>query len=120
MSLTYETFVKEMLDWFPFLSSECDSYMDEDEPLPYLAVGCVLNPWIEARLAEHDVANILRACQFLEIASTEGRSDARLAGLIRIEIGEWLPEVEERSLLLSHFGSETRILCSYHISRLPD
>ncbi|QNI32790.1 hypothetical protein H7849_01960 [Alloacidobacterium dinghuense] len=118
--MTYETFVKEMLNWLPILHDECMAYMDEDDPLPYVAVGCVLNPWLEACLEAHDVANIAKACEFLEVVSAEGKSDGRLDDLIGIEIGEWLPEIRERKLLLSHLGPETQRVCSYHISRLPE
>lgn len=105
--MTYETFVKEMLDRFPFLRKECLSYMDDDDPLPYVAIGAVLIPWLEVCLEAHDVENIVKACDLLEVAADEGRTDSRLNDLIAIEIGEWLPEVSERNLLLSNFGSNT-------------
>ncbi|MGC1299181.1 MAG: hypothetical protein WA869_29505 [Alloacidobacterium sp.] len=118
--MTYETFVKEMLDWFPSLRSECSAYMDDDDPLPYVAIGCVLNPWLETCLEARDVASLAKAGEFVEAAAAASRSDARLADLIGIEIGEWLPGVRERKLLLSYLGPETHKLCGYHISRLPD
>jgi hypothetical protein len=117
--MTYETFVKEMLDQFPFLREECLVYMDEDDALPYVAIGAVLIPWLMACLKARDVGNIVKVCEFLEVAAEEGRSDSRLDDLIAIEIGEWLPEVRERALLLSKFGSDTLRACSYHISRPP-
>jgi hypothetical protein len=117
--MTYETFVKEMLDRFPFLRRECLSYMDEENPLPYVAVGCVLIPWLKVCLEAQDIENILRACDFLEAAADEGRIDSRLDDLIAIEVGEWLPEVNEKNLLLSNFGPNTLRACSYHIGRLP-
>jgi hypothetical protein len=120
MSVTYETFVKEMLDRFPFLRDECVAYMDEDDPLPYVAIGCVLNPWLEVCLEAHDMANIAKAYVFLEAVAVDSRSDVRLDDLIGIEVGEWLQEIGDRKLLLSHFGPETQRVCSYHISRLPD
>jgi hypothetical protein len=117
--MTYGTFVKEMLDRFPFLRNECLSYMDDDDPLPYVAIGAVLIPWLKACLEARDVENIVKACDFLELAADAGRADSRLDDLIAIEIGEWLPEVSERNLLVSNFGSNTLRACSYHISRLP-
>jgi hypothetical protein len=120
MSVTYDTFVKEMLDRFPFLQAECNAYMDEDDPLPYVALGAVLIPWLEACLEARDVANIAKVCDFLEATAAEGSNNALLDDLIGIEIGEWLPGVGERNLLLSHFGPHTQRACSYHISRLPD
>jgi hypothetical protein len=117
--MTYETFVKEMIDWFPFLRKECLSYMDADDPLPYVAVGAVLIPWLKVCLEARDLENIVKACEFLEVAAYEGRTDPHLDDLIAIEIGEWLPEVSERNLLLSNFGPNTLRACSYHISRLP-
>jgi hypothetical protein len=116
--MTYDTFVKEMLDRFPFLRDECLSCMDDDDPLPYVAIGAVLIPWLRVCLETRDVANIVKACDFLEVAADAGRTDSRLDDLIGIEIGEWLPEVSERNLLLSNFGPNTLKACSYHISRL--
>jgi hypothetical protein len=118
--MTYETFVKEMLDQFPALGAQCYAYMDEEEPLPYVAIGCVLIPWLKSRLEAHDMANITKACGFLEVAAAEGKSDSRLDDLIGIEIGEWLPEAPERKLLLSYLGPNTQRTCSYHITRLSD
>ena len=117
--MTYETFVTEMLDRFPFLREECLVYMDDDDPLPYVAIGAVLIPWLRVCLEGRDVENIANACEFLEVAADAGRIDSRLDDLIGIEIGEWLPEVRERNLLLSNFGPSTLRACSYHISRLP-
>ena len=116
--MTFETFVEEMLARFPFLRTECSSYMDDNEPLAYVAFGCVLNPWLDSCLNARDIANITKACEFLEASAIDSRSDARLNDLIAVELGEWLPEVRERDLLLSYLGHETRRVCSYHISRL--
>ena len=118
--MTYETFVKEMLDNFPHLGTDCYGYMDEGDPLPYVAIGCVLIPWLERCLETQDANNITRACEFLEVTATEGLSDSRLDDLIGIEIGEWLSGVRERKLLLSYFGRNTWKACSYHIARLSD
>lgn len=38
-----------------------------------------------------------------DIAAT-GRNNSSLDKLIAVEIGEWLPELRERKLLLSHLG----------------
>ena len=117
--MTYDMFVQEMLAWFPFLRAKCMAYMDEDEPLASIALGCVFNPWLEESLNAGDVANVTKACKFLEHALVEGKSDDRIENLIAIEIGEWLPEVKKNKLLLSNLGPETLSACSYHISRLP-
>jgi hypothetical protein len=109
----------EMLDRLPFLRQECLSYMDDDDPLPYVAIGAVLIPWLKVCLEARDMESIAKACDFLEVAAHEGRTDLRLDNLISVEIGEWLPEVNERHLLLSNFGPSTLRACSYHISRLP-
>ncbi len=116
----YETFVQEMLDRFPELSGECHVYMDQREPLPYVALGCVLIPLLEDCLAARNTAEITKVCEFLERAALRAREDLRLAELIRIEIGEWLPEARERTLLLAHLGPNTKKVCSYHIDRLQD
>jgi hypothetical protein len=116
--MTYETFVKNMIEQFPFLKEECLVYMDDDDPLPYVAVGAVFIPWLEACLKAQDVSKVAKACDFIEVAAAEGQADSRLADLIGIEIGEWLPEVLDRHLLLSHFGPHTERACHYHIIRL--
>jgi len=118
--MTYDTFVKAMLDQFPFLREECLAYMDDDAPLPYVAIGAVFIPWLEVCLKAHDVVKVAEACDFLEAVADNGRADSRLDDLIRIEIGEWLPEVLERKLLLSHFGPHTQRACRYHLVRLPN
>ena len=118
--MTFETFVQEMLDRFPFLRAECMGYMDEDEPLAYIALGCVFNPWLKTSLEAQDIANVTQACEFLEFVLVEGKSDDRIDNLVAIEIGEWLPELREKDLLISHLGPETRRVCSYYISRLPE
>jgi hypothetical protein len=89
--MTFETFVKEMLARFPFLRAECSAYMDDDEPLAYVAFGCVLNPWLESCLEARDISNVIKVCEFLESSACDSRSDGRLNDLIAIELGEWLP-----------------------------
>ena len=42
--MTFETLVQDMLAQFPFLREECSAYMDDEEPLAYIAFGCVLTP----------------------------------------------------------------------------
>ena len=118
--MVYETFVEEMLNRFPALRAECYGYMDETEPLPYVAIGCVLIPWPEACLQTRDVEGIARVCDFLELTASESRSDLRFDDLIGIEIGEWLPEARERELLLSNLGPNTRRACRYRLDRLQD
>lgn len=117
--MTFETFVTEMLDHFPALGAACSAYMDEHESLAYVAVGCVLLPWLKTCLEAHDLANVIEVCRFLEVAAAEGQTDPLLDELIGVEIGEWLPEAPERKLLLSHFGPQTLRSCRYHIARLP-
>jgi hypothetical protein len=95
-------------------------YMDEDDPLAYIALGCVFNPWLKKSLEARDVANVAQACEFLEYVLIEGKNDKRIEDLVAIEIGESLPELREKKLLLSHLGPETRRVCSYHITRLPE
>ncbi len=77
--MTFETFVKEMLARFPFLQAECSTYMEEDEPLAYVAFGCVLNPWLASCLKARDIANVRKVCDFLEISAfaVEATSDWR-------------------------------------------
>jgi hypothetical protein len=116
--MTFETFVQDMLARFPFLREECSAYMDDEEPLAYIAFGCVLTPWLERCLETRDIANIIKICQFFEASAVDSRSDERLSDLIAIELGEWLPGLQESNLLLSHLGHETQRVCSYHISRL--
>ena len=116
--MTYETFVKEMLVRFPFLRAECSAYMTDDEPLPYVAFGCVLNPWLKSCLEARDTANVIKICEFRDASALDSRADARLNDLIAVELGEWLSEAPERDLLLLHLGHETRRVCRYHISRL--
>ena len=88
--------------------------------MPYVAIGAVFIPWLEVCLKACDVPKIAKACDFLEAAADNGRADSRLDDLIAIEIGEWLLEVLDRKLLLSHFGPNTQRVCRYHIVRLPD
>jgi hypothetical protein len=116
--MTFEMFVQDMLARFPFLREECSAYMADDEPLAYIAFGCVLTPWLERCLETRDIANVIKICRFLEASALDSRSDERLSDLIAIELGEWLPGLRERSLLLSHLGHETQRVRSYHISRL--
>ena len=116
--MTFETFVAEMLARFPFLRAECSIYMEDDEPLAYVALGCVLMPWLDSCLNARDIASIITICEFLEVSASDNRSDARLNELIAIELGEWLPEVRQIALLLSHLGHETQRVCRYHIGRL--
>ena len=118
--MVYETFVEEMLKRFPALRTECYGYMDETEPLPYIALGCVLIPCLEACLQAGDVAEIAKICDFLELTASESRSDSRFDDLIGVEIGEWLPMARARDLLLSNLGPNTRRACRYHLDRLPD
>jgi hypothetical protein len=116
--MTFETFVQNMLARFPFLREECSAYMDDKEPLAYIAFGCVLNPWLQRCLETRDTANVIKICHFLEDSALDSRSDKRLSDLIAIELGEWLPGLRERDLLISHLGHETQRVCRYHISRL--
>lgn len=116
--MTYDTFVKNMIEQFPFLREECLGYMGNDSPLPYVAVGAVFIPWLEACLKAQDVNKVANACAFIEAAANDGKADSRLNDLIGIEIGEWLPEVLDRDLLLSHFGPNTKRACHHHIVRL--
>jgi hypothetical protein len=118
--MTYESFVRELLHAFPALSNECYGYMDEREPLSYVAMGCVLIPWLQKCLEARDTEGIARVCDFLETVASEGIRDSRFTDLIAIEIGEWLSEARERKLLLSHLGPNTRRACSYYIDRLQD
>lgn len=118
--MKYEAFVVEMVNWFPNLRTDCALYTDEEEPLPYIALGAVLIPWLESCLENKETANIAKICEFLEVASVEVRNNSDFDNLIGIEIGEWLPEVKERELLLAHLGPETKRVCDYHIIRLPD
>jgi hypothetical protein len=113
--MTFETFVQDLLARFPFLREECSAYMDDEEPLAYLAFGCVLNPWLERCLETRDVANVIKLCDFLEAAALDSRSDERLSDLIAIELGEWLPGLREKNLLLSRLGHETQRVCSYPV-----
>jgi len=116
--MTYDTFFKSMVEQFPFLKEECLAYMDDDDPLPYVALGAVFIPWLGACLKAQDVSKVAKACDFIESAAADGQADSRLDQLIGIEIGEWLPEVLERDLLLSLFGPHTKRACHYHIIRL--
>jgi hypothetical protein len=116
--VTYDTFVENMIEQFPFLREESLVYMGDDDPLPYVAVGAVFIPWLAACLKAQDVHKVAKACSFIEDAASEGQTDSRLDNLIRIEIGEWLPEVLDRDLLLSHFGPNTKRACRHHIGRL--
>ncbi len=116
--MTFATFVEDMLARFPFLQAECLTYMDDDEPLAYVAFGCVLNPWFASRLRDRDFANVTRVCEFLEALAVDSRSDGRLHDLLVIELGEWLREAPEKDLLMSHLGPETRRVCTRHVSRL--
>jgi hypothetical protein len=102
--MTFETYVQEMLARFPFLREECSVYINDEEPLAYIAFGCVLNPWLERCLETRDIANVIKICDFLEASALDSRSDERLRDLIVIELGEWLPGLRERSLLLSTSG----------------
>ena len=106
-----------MLAQFPFLREECSAYVDDEEPLAYIAFGCVYS-WLERCLETCDIANVIKICQFFEASALDSRSDERLRDLIAIELGEWLPGLRERNLLLSHLRHETQRVCSYHISRL--
>ena len=116
--MTFETLVPEMLARFPLLREQCSAYMDDQRPLAYIAFGCVLNSWLETCLETRDIANVTKICDFLEASALDRRSDERLSDLIAIELGEWLPGLRERDLLLSHLGHETKRVCSYHISHL--
>jgi hypothetical protein len=117
--MTYQTFVENMLGQFPFLREECLGYMDEEEPLPYIALGAVFIPWLELRLKERDLFQIAKACAFIEDTAKYGERDFELNQLLGVEIGEWLIAAPERHLLISHFGTSTCRACRYHIDRLP-
>ena len=116
--MTYDTFVCSMIDQFPFLREGCLQYMDDNDPLPYVALGTVFIPWLEARLKAQDVDNVAKACAFMEAVASGGNANSRLDDLIGVEIGEWLPEVLERELLLSHLGPNTKRACHHHLARL--
>ena len=118
--MPYATVVQEMLNRFPALSDECHAYMDQPEPLPYVAIGCVLIPWLEACLEALNIEEIAKICDFIESLADEGKSDSRLDELIGIEIGERIPELRERKLLLSQLGPNTQRACRHHIDRLND
>ena len=116
--MTFATFVEDILARFPFLQAECLTYMDDDEPLAYVAFGCVLNPWFASRLRDRDFTNVTRVCEFLEALAVDSRSDGRLHDLLFIELCEWLREAPDKDLLMSHLGPETRKVCANHVSRL--
>jgi hypothetical protein len=85
--------------------------MADEEPLPYVASGCLLIPLLEIALEENDTSLIQEICTFLESVSNESRNDMRLAGLVKIELGEWLPSVQQKDMLLPFLGTETRRVC---------
>jgi hypothetical protein len=116
--MVYETFVKNMVEQFPFLREECLRYMDEDDPLPYIALGVVFIPFLEDCLKAREEVKIGKACAFIEAAAADGNSDFLLNQLIGIEIGEWIRSVSEIEILLSHLGPNTKRACRYHIARL--
>jgi hypothetical protein len=72
--MTFETFVQDMLARFPFLRELCSAYMDDEEPLAYIAFGCVLTPWLERCLETRDIAKVTKICQFLEASALDSRS----------------------------------------------
>ena len=71
--MTYDTFVSNMIEQFPFLGEECLGYMDNDNPLPYVAGGAVFIPWLEACLKAQDVDKVANACAFIEAAANDGK-----------------------------------------------
>jgi hypothetical protein len=105
--------VSELLTRFPYLRAACRDYMDDAEPLPYIAFGCVLIPFLEEALASPNVAVVEEICEYLEAVARESRSDSRMMDLLKIEIGEWLPSVAHQDILAPRLGSETKRICGY-------
>jgi hypothetical protein len=82
-------------------------------PLAYVAFGCVLIPSLEQALAERNMTVIRELCEYFESVAIESGKDSRLADLLGIEIGEWLPSAPNPDILEPWLGPETKRVCAY-------
>jgi hypothetical protein len=108
--------VPELFTRFPKLEvfyRENFSYMEPDDPAPYIVFGSVLVPALASALESGDLATILPICGFLEEASVDARADDNLSTLIKVEIGEWLNRTIHEDRIAPWLGSETKRICNY-------
>jgi hypothetical protein len=95
--------------------------MDAHEPLPYVAIGCVLIPNLERALAEGELAHIVKICAYLEDVAVSSCSDKmletllhiELETLLHIEIGEWIGYAAHEDRLAPWLGPETKRISGY-------
>jgi hypothetical protein len=117
IAMTYEIVVQELLTRFPHLQAACGDYMDEEVPLPYIALGCVLIPRLEKALAENEVTTMSEICGFFEVVARDSKTDDRLANLLAVVLGEWLRSTPDEHIIAPRLGTETRRVCGYIASR---
>lgn len=111
--MTYATSVSDLVQRFPKYQEEIRGYMDDDEPLPFIALGCVIIPHLEEALREADLKVILSFCAYFEDIAVSSASDSDLENLLGIEVGEWLGFMENEDRLSPWLGPETKRLCRY-------
>jgi hypothetical protein len=113
LSMKFETVVSELLVRFPYLRTAFRDYMADEDPLAYVAFGCVVIPLLEKSLAERNMVVVRELCEYFESVAVESKADSRLADLLRVEIGEWLPSAPHQDILGSQLGVETKRVCAY-------
>jgi hypothetical protein len=113
--MTFDTVVSELFERLPNPRAvyEVVHYMLDEPPLAYLVFGSVLIPELERALRQDDVDAVTAIGSFLEEAAHSGQKDARLADLLRIEIGEWLEGSAYEMTVAKYLGPEAKRICRY-------
>jgi hypothetical protein len=114
--MNFETVVHDLFTRFPKYQEIWDSQsksMDDARSIQYDVFGSVLVPALEEALSAGNLGTILKISAFLEDASEAARYDRSLESLLRVEIGEWLQDAPNVTLLAPWLGTETKRVCGY-------
>jgi hypothetical protein len=114
--MTFDTVVSELFERLPDLRAVYEvklHYMLDEPPLAYLVFGSVLVPELERALRQNDLDTVTSIGSFFEEVAHRGQKDARLADLLRIEIGEWLEGTAHELTVAKYLGPETKRICKY-------
>jgi hypothetical protein len=113
--MNYKTVVTDLFQRFPRLRTVLETqfdYMGNETFVQYVVFGSLLIPTLEEALSESNLAMILPICAFLEDVAQAAKTDQDLESLLRIEVGEWLGEAANESLLAPWLGTETKRICN--------
>ena len=114
--MNYETVVPDLFNRFPQFREKWDTrfdYMGEEKSVQYVVFGSLLIPALEEALSSGNLGVILPICAFLEDVAVAAQNDSSLECLLGVEVGEWLGDAANESLLAPWLGTGTKRICKY-------